>query len=91
MVTEIVKELKMLLAVEDLRFKKDRMASNFAYSKVIEAEMRSDYKKGVEVKEVWPAHTSTIGYYKYKECYGITIHEAAAMVIARRAMGYREK
>jgi hypothetical protein len=27
----------------------------------------------------------------YRERYDITIHEAAAMAIARRAMGYRKK
>ncbi|SHF33586.1 hypothetical protein SAMN02745133_02368, partial [Desulforamulus putei DSM 12395] len=36
------------------------------------------------------AHTSTIGYYKYMERYGIIIHHAAALVIARRAIGFKE-
>lgn len=30
------------------------------------------------------------GYFKYMEQYGITIHHAAALVIARRAMGFKE-
>ncbi|MQL54048.1 transposase, partial [Desulfofundulus thermobenzoicus] len=43
------------------------------------------------VKPVWPAHTSTIGYWKYMQRYGIIIHHAAALVTARRAIGFKER
>ncbi len=53
--------------------------------------MRKAFREGVGVKPVWPAHTSSTGYWKYMERYGITIHEAAGLVIARRAIGFKER
>ena len=88
------------IAVENLNFGKDRlntdkkfnrMAANFPFKKMVEAVIRKAFKEGVGVKKVWPAHTSTIGYYKYTERYGITVHHAAALVIARRAIGCKER
>ena len=48
-------------------------------------------KMGVAVFEVNPAYTSQIGKMKYMKRFGISIHEAASFVIARRAMGFKEK
>jgi len=99
-VVDIAKTLGKPLAVEKLDFGKDRldskrkfnrMAANFPYGKMIQAVMRRAFKEGVGVKPVWPAHTSTIGYWKYRQRYGIITHHAAALVIARRAMGYKER
>ncbi len=53
--------------------------------------IRRAFKEDVGVKQVWPAHTSTIGYWKYMERYGIIIHHAAAPVITPRAIGFRER
>ncbi|GAH10430.1 unnamed protein product, partial [marine sediment metagenome] len=41
--------------------------------------------------QVSPRFTSFIGEYKYAATYGISVHQAAAFVIARRAMGFSEK
>ncbi|MCL5040041.1 MAG: IS200/IS605 family accessory protein TnpB-related protein [Firmicutes bacterium] len=99
-VVEMAKRLGKPLAVEDLDFGKDRldtdrrfnrMASNFPYEKITEAIVRKAYKEGVGVKTVWPAHTSTIGCWKYQKRYGITVHHAAALTIARRALGLKER
>jgi len=98
-VVSIARALGKPLAVEKLDFGKDRldtnkrfnrMAANFPFKKMIVAVMRKAFKEGVEVRPVWPAHTSTIGYWKYRQRYGITIHHAAALVIARRAIGFKE-
>lgn len=35
--------------------------------------------------------TSLISYFKYAETYGLSAHQAAALVIARRAQGFAEK
>ncbi|MGB9867622.1 MAG: hypothetical protein ACPLPR_06960 [Bacillota bacterium] len=35
--------------------------------------------------------TSLIGFFKYAETYGLSAHQAAALVIARRALGFEEK
>jgi IS605 OrfB family transposase len=99
-VVDIAKHLRKPIAIENLDFSKDRldtnkrfnrMAANFPYRKITDAVMRRAYQEGVGIKPVWPAHTSTIGYYKYMERYGITIHHAAAYAIARRAIGFKER
>ncbi len=99
-VVDIAKALGKPIAAENLNFGKDRldtnkkfnrMASNFPFKKIIEAVTRRAIKEGVGVKPVWPAHTSTIGYWKYMRRYGIIIHHAAALVIARRAIGFQER
>lgn len=99
-VVDIAKSLGKPLAVEELGFGKDRldtnkkfnrMAANFPYRKMVEAVTRKACKEGVGVKPVRPAHTSTIGHWKYMRRYGVTVHHAAALVIARRAIGFKER
>ena len=99
-VVDIAKFLGKPIALENLDFGKDRpdtnrkfnrMAANFPFRKISEAVMRRAFREGVGVKPVWPAHTSTIGYWKYMQRYGIIIHHAAALTIARRAIGFKER
>jgi len=47
-------------------------------------------KSGVVLKSVNPAYTSTIGRNKYSKRFGVSVHTAAAFVIARRGF-YRIK
>jgi IS605 OrfB family transposase len=65
--------------------------SMFAYNKMISAIKSRAEKMGVAIFEVNPAYTSQIGKMKYMKRFGISIHEAASFVIARRAMGFKEK
>ncbi|MDC3426042.1 IS200/IS605 family accessory protein TnpB-related protein, partial [Aquibacillus sp. 3ASR75-11] len=65
--------------------------SMFAYNKMTTAIKARAEKVGIAVFEVNPAYTSQIGKIKYMKRFGISIHEAASMVIARRAMGFKEK
>ncbi len=99
-VVDIAKSLGKPIALESLDFGKDRldtnkkfnrMAANFPFKKMVEAVIRKAFKDGVGAEQVWPAHTSTIGYWKYMRRYGITVHHAAAHTVARRAMGFRER
>ncbi|RKO67424.1 IS200/IS605 family element transposase accessory protein TnpB [Desulfofundulus salinus] len=99
-VVDIAKALGKPIALEDLDFGKDRldtdrrfnrMAANFPFKKIVEAVVRRAFREGVGIKLVWPAHTSAIGYYKYMERYGVIIHHAAALTIARRAIGFKER
>ncbi|MEW6458065.1 MAG: hypothetical protein AB1441_03185 [Bacillota bacterium] len=46
---------------------------------------------GREDVKVDPKFTSLIGFAKYKDTYGLAVHQAAALVIARRALGCKEK
>lgn len=68
-----------------------RMLSSFVYNKIITSVQSRGYRTGVEVLSVNPAFTSVIGRIKYAVRYGLTIHEAAALCIARRGLGVSEK
>ena len=61
-----------------------RMLSSFSYSSIIRHIKSRAYRFGVKVEEVNLAYTSVIGRIKFASRYGLTIHEAAALAIARR-------
>ncbi|MEQ2528548.1 IS200/IS605 family accessory protein TnpB-related protein [Bacillaceae bacterium CLA-AA-H227] len=70
--------------------KANKGMSQFAYNKMISAIKNRAEKMGVAVFDVNPAYTSQIGKIKYMKRLGISIHQAASYVIARRAMGFKE-
>ena len=47
--------------------------------------------EGVEIVAVNPAHSSVVGRVKFMERYGLTVHQAAALVLARRYLGCSER
>jgi len=47
-------------------------------------------KEGVGLKTINPAYTSVIGNWKYKQFHGISGHNAAALVIARRSNNFKD-
>ncbi len=71
--------------------KANRKITQFAYKKIIDSIHSRADKIGVAVFTVNPAYTSQIGKFKYMKQKGLSIHLAAAYVIARRKMGFREK
>lgn len=91
------------VALEDLDFaakKKElrsmgdkyaRMLSGLAYAAFKNLAMAKAARLGIELKFVNPAYTSVAGSVKYAVRQGLTVHQAAAGVIARRAQGYSEK
>ena len=92
------------LVIEDLDFRKKkatlrenhntpyaRMLSSFAYRSLINHLKSHGSKKGVRVDQVNPAYTSLIGQVKFAKRYGLTIHQAAALTIARRFLKYSER
>jgi IS605 OrfB family transposase len=92
--------VKKPVVLEDLDFKKKkralmesdntaykRMLSAFAYQRIrslIDARCRD---AGIETRLINPAYTSVQGRVHYARPLGITVHQAAAIVIARRARG----
>ncbi|WP_229725548.1 transposase [Calditerricola satsumensis] len=99
-VVDIAKALGKPIALEALGFSKgrmdtekpfNRMASQFPYAAIRMAILRRAVKENVGYKQVPPQHTSTIGRLKYEKKYGVSVHCAAALVIGRRAMGFRER
>ena len=86
------------IIIEDLKFtqtkkykKFNRMSHNFIYRKISEAIERKAYLSGVKLIKVNPAFTSILGILKYQDMYSLNRHTAAALVIARRGMGIKEK
>ena len=68
-----------------------RMLSSFSYGKVKAYFLSRGYREGVEIKEVNPTYSSVVGRVKFMERYGLTVHQAAAMVLARRLLGCSER
>jgi len=68
-----------------------RMLSGFAYRKFLSLLEARCAREGVELILVDPAFTSLVGLVKFAAGYGLTGHQAAAVAIARRGMGAREK
>lgn len=87
------------VALEELFFNQDhdtnrffnRMSHNFSHRTVFINLVIRLRKEGIAVFTVDPKFTSLIGFAKYKDTYGLAVHQAAALVIARRALGCKEK
>jgi len=68
-----------------------RMLSSFVFSKFRDFLESRASRNGVRVYKVNPAFTSVIGRIKYASRYGMTVHHAAALVIARRLCRFSER
>jgi IS605 OrfB family transposase len=68
-----------------------RKQHRFAYRSLLEKIHSLARKRGVEVLEVNPQDTSTIGALKYAPGLSLSKDVAAAYVIGRRALGFEEK
>ena len=80
---------KAALEGESPRYR--RMLSSFSYGKVQAYFISRGYREGVEVKQVNPAFSSVVGRVKFMERYGLSVHQAAALVLARRLLGCSER
>ena len=67
------------------------MLSSFSYGRVRACFISRGHRQGVEIHQVNPAFSSIIGRVKFMERYGLSIHQAAAMVLARRFLGCSER
>ena len=77
--------------LEDESRKYSRMLSSFSYGKVKAGFISRGYRQGVEIYQVNPAYSSLIGRVKFMERYGLSVHQAAALVLARRLLGFSER
>ena len=80
---------KAVLEGEPPRY--SRMLSSFSYGKVKAYFLSRGYREGVEVNQVNPAFSSVIGRVKFMERYGLSVHQAAALVLARRLLRCSER
>ena len=78
-------------ALEGQSRKYSRMLSSFSYGKVKAYFLSRGYREGVEIHQVNPAFSSVIGRVKFMERYGLSVHQAAALVLARRLLGCSER
>ena len=83
------KRKKAQLEGESRRY--SRMLSSFSYGKIKAYFISRGHRNGVEVFQVNPAYSSVIGRVKFMERYGLTVHQAAALVLARRLLGCSER
>lgn len=86
------KNKKLQLTGNSKRDKKlKRMLHRFPYAKVIERFTRNSALKGVNIHYINPSYTSLLGAIKFQKILGISIHEAASYVIARKFYKFKEK
>ena len=78
-------------ALEGESRKYSRMLSSFSYGKVKAYFLSRGCRQGVEIHQVNPAFSSVIGRVKFMERYGLSVHQAAAMVLARRLLRCSER
>lgn len=88
------------VAIEDVAFDKKKAQNlgkemnhtlhRFPYSKYRSYNERKASRSGVPLHIVSAYYTSQIGRKKYKKQLQISVHQAAAYVIARRALGFKE-
>jgi IS605 OrfB family transposase len=102
-IIEIAKVTSKPIVIEQLDFQKKktefshynpkyaRTLSSFAYNKIIQTIKAAAFRAGIKIIEVNPAYTSIIGAVNYAQQYGISTHQAAAIAIARRSLGFSEK
>ena len=69
----------------------NRSLSSFAYSYIQQTIRTACYRAGIEVIPINPAYTSTIGAINFSQRLGISIHQGAALAIARRGLGFSER
>ena len=83
------RQKKAALEGESRRY--SRMLSSFNYGKIKAYFLSRGYRQGVEIHQVNPAYSSVVGRVKFMERYGLTVHQAAALVLARRYLGCSER
>ena len=83
------RQKKAALEGESRRY--SRMLSSFSYGKIKAYFVSRGYRQGVEIHQINPAYSSVIGRVKFMERYGLTVHQAAALVLARRILGCSER
>jgi IS605 OrfB family transposase len=96
------KEVKKPIVIEELNFqnkklelasqnpKYARLLSSFAYGLFFDFLRSRTYKEGIVLHQVNPAFTSVIGQVNYAKRYGLSVHLAAALCIARRHQKFSE-
>ena len=83
------RQKKAVLEGESRKY--SRMLSSFSYGQTKSHFLSRGYRHGVAVHQVNPAFSSVIGLVKFSERYGLSVHQAAALVLARRLLVCSER
>ena len=83
------RQKKAVLEGESRRY--GRMLSSFSYGRTKAHFLSRGYRQGVDVYRVNPSFSSVIGRGKFMERYGLSVHQAAALVLARGLLGCSER
>ena len=78
-------------SLKEISKKQARMLSSFHYKEFLSHVQAKAFREGVEVLFVNPAMSSIIGKIKFSKRYGLTVHQAAALCIARRFYQFSER
>ena len=78
-------------ALEGESRKYSRMLSSLSYAKVLACFLSRGHREGVGIHQVNPAFSSVIGRVKFMDRYGLSVHHAAALVLARRLLRCSER
>jgi IS605 OrfB family transposase len=100
-IIEIAKKKNKAIAIEDLeKMPKGKRGDGFAklrqklqkwiYKRLLNKIEITARRNGIEIRKVNPAYTSLIGKLKYAPQFNIDKDIAAAFVIARRGLGFKE-
>jgi len=100
-IIKLAKEERKAIAIENLeKLPKGKRGDGFAklrnrlqkwsYKRLLEKIEILAKRNGIEIRKVNPAYTSIIGKLKYAPQYNIDKDIAAAFVIARRGLGFKE-
>ncbi len=77
--------------LESFSPRRARQLSSFAYQSILTTLKSRCHDQGIEVIPVNPAYSSVIGLWKFAGRYGITTHQSAALVLARRGLEFSER
>ena len=91
LVIEKLNFAKKKAQLEASESKKSRMLSSFACNRISTGIKAAAFRLGVEVIEINPAYTSVIGAVNYAQTKGVSVHQGAAIAIARRGLGLSER
>ena len=83
------RQKKAVLEGESRKY--SRMLSSLSYAKTLACFLSRGHRQGVEICQVTPAFSSVVGRVKFMDRYGLSVHQGAALVLARRLLGCSER
>ena len=90
-VTERLEFRQKKAVLEGESRKYNRMLSSLSYGKTLASFLSRGHREGVGIYQVNPAFSSVIGRVKFMDRYGLSVHQAAALVLARRLLRCSER